>query len=449
MLRIATPMLGGGVPTVRSIVSPSQSVRACAFAGAIATALAGPPAWGQQASSPSPATPPPSAPADTVTLAAALDAAWQRAVAARENEALRRRAEAEKVAAGSLWPAPPSLELGHRSDRWQRNQGERETQVGIAVPLWWPGQRAARSGSADAAAAQAQAAERVGRLQLAGELREALAVIATAQAELTQATAQAQLLRQLADDVQRRVRAGDLARADALAAEAEVLAAAASESEARQRLRAAQSRWVVLTGLRATPAPSRTEPLAAPTAAPPETTPASHPELELARQTVVLARSRVELMRASRRDAPEVSVGVRHEVPGRSQPGAGSLVVGLRVPFGNDANNRPLEAAALGELDVAQTLEQRLRERIEADVANARAALSAARTQLDAEQARARLLNERTQLIDRSFRAGESPLPELLRALSAAALADAGALRQAAALGLAQARFQQALGVLP
>jgi outer membrane protein, heavy metal efflux system len=446
-------MLGGSAPTVRNIVSPPHFVRACAFAGAIATAMSGPPAWGQPASSPSAAplsaTPLPSAATDTVTLAAALDAAWQRAVAARENDALARRAAAERAAAGSLWSAPPSLELGYRTDRWQRNAGERETQVGVAVPLWLPGQRAARSGSADAAIAQAQAAERVGRLQLAGELRESLAAVASAQAEVTQAAEQAQALRQLADDVQRRVRAGDLARADALAAEAEALAAAASESDARQRLRAAQSRWGVLTGLRATPAANRIEPPAALASAPSEATLASHPELELARQSVALARSRVELMRASRRDAPEVSVGVRREVPGRSQPGTSSLAVGLRVPFSGDGRNQPLEAAALGELDVAQTQEQRLRERVEADVDSARAALAAVQTQLEAERSRAGLLRERAQLIERSFRAGESPLPDLLRALSAAALADAGAARQSAALGQAQARLQQALGLMP
>ena len=134
---------------------------------------------------------------------------------------------------------------------------------------------------------------------------------------------------------------------------------------------------------------------------------------------------------------------------GRAEASQGSVVVGLRLPFGTDDRNRPLEASALAELDVAQTHEQRLRERLGSDVAAARDALRSAQAQLEAETARARLLRERAALIDKSFRAGETPLPDLLRALAGAAQADSAAARQTAALGLARARLQQTLGLLP
>lgn len=395
--------------------------------------------------SPSAALPSASGPADgTVSLRTALDAAWQRAVAARESDGQRRRAEADRAAAGSFWAAPPSLALSHRNDRLQSNAGKRETEIGVAVPLWLPGQRAARSGTVEAAVAQALAAEQAARLRLAGEVREAAWQLTASQAEVTQADIQAQALKQLADDVERRVRAGDLARADALAAQAEQWSASALQSEARQLLQAARARWTLLTGLTAGPDLSAATPAdAAPASA------SLHPELQLAGQARELARKRVELMRHSRRDAPELSVGVRQDVPGRAEGSQGSLVVGLRLPFGTDDRNRPLEAAALAELDVAETHEQRLRERIDSDIAAAREAQRSAETQLDAESARAGLLRERASLIDKSFRAGETPLPDLLRALAAAAQADSAVARQTAALGLARARLQQTLGLLP
>ena len=420
-------------------------------AGAIAGSLAGGPVWAQPAASPegpstalSSLSEPASAPATgSVTLRAALDAAWQRAVAARESEGQRRRAEADRTAAGSFWAAPPSLELSHRNDRLHRNAGSRETEVGVAVPLWLPGQRAARAGTADAAAAQALAAEQVARLRLAGELREAAWQIAAAGAELAQAETQAQGLKQLADDVERRVRAGDLARADALAAQAEQLAAAALQAEVRLRLQAARARWSLLTGLRSAPDLTAATNDVAPSSA------ASHPELRLATRSTELARQRVELMRRSRRDAPELTLSVRQDVPGRAEASQGSLVVALRLPFGTDDRNRPLEAAALSELAVAQTHEQRLRERVDSEIAAARDALRSAQVQFDAETTRGRLLRERAALIDKSFRAGETPLPDLLRALAAAAQADSAAARQTASLGLARARLQQTLGLLP
>jgi outer membrane protein TolC len=380
-----------------------------------------------------------------VTLRAALDAAWQRAVAARETEGQRRRAEADRTVASSLWAAPPSLALSHRDDRLQGNAGRRETEIGVAVPLWLPGQRSARAGTAEAAAAQAQAAEQVARLRLAGEVREAAWQVAALRAELAQTDAQAQSLKQLADDVERRVRAGDLARADALAAQAEQLAAAALKADMQQRLQATRSRWTLLTGL--TAAPDLTADLA--TELPAKSPTTAHPEQQFASQSTELARQRVELMRRSRRDAPELTVGVRQDTPGRAEASQGSVVVSLRLPFGTDDRNRPLEAAALAELDVAQTHEQRLRERLDNEIVTARDALRSAQAQLDTETVRARLLRERATLIDKSFRAGETPLPDLLRALAAASQADSAAARQTTALGLARARLQQALGLFP
>lgn len=413
----------------------------CALAGS----LAGVAAWAQPAVSP-PAIPVASTGAASAIqpLRDALDAAWQRAVSAREADGQRRRADADRAAAGRLWAAPPSLELSHRNDRLRGNAGKRETEIGVSVPLWLPGQRKAGGVTADATAAQAQSIERVARLRLAGEIREAAWQVTALHAEFQQVESQVKALGQLADDVERRVRAGDLARADSLAARAEQLAASAALADVRQRLQAALSRWTVLTGLTALPDLSETP---APDYAGADLT--EHPEWQLAGQTTELARKRVDLMRHSRRDAPELSVGARQDTPGRGESSRGSLVVGLRLPLGPDERNRPLEAAALAELDMAQTHEQRLRERLDSDIALAREALGSGRAQLDAETARARLLRERANLIDKSFRAGETQLPDLLRALAAAAQAEGAIVRQTAALGLARARLQQALGMLP
>lgn len=417
---------------------------ACTIAGS----LAGSPVWGQPAASPDGhQVAVPSANFHVtggVTLPAALDAAWQRAVAARLSDGQRRSAEADGAAATSFWAAPPSLELSYRDDRLHANAGRRETEIGLTVPLWLPGQRTARASTSDSAVAQAMAAQQVARLRLAGELRETAWQIAAMQAEAAQADTHTRSLKQLADDVDRRVRAGDLALADGLAAQAEHLAASALQAEVRQRHQAAHLRWTLLTGLNALP-----DLTAASAIDPASDSALLHPELLLARLSSELARKRVALLRYAQRDQPELILGLRHDVPGRAEASQGSLVVGLRMPFGTDDRNRPLEAAALADLEVAQTYEQRLLERVHSDVAAARDAQQSAQGQLESETARARLLRERAILIDTSFRAGETPLPDLLRARAAAAQAASATARQSAALGLARARFQQTLGLLP
>ncbi|KZT17464.1 metal transporter [Acidovorax sp. GW101-3H11] len=165
--------------------------------------------------------------------------------------------------------------------------------------------------------------------------------------------------------------------------------------------------------------------------------------------TVERARKRLDVVAATRRDPPELLLRIRQDTPGRGESAQNSIGVGVRIPLGTASRNQPLQAAALSELDVALTTKQRTEERLAADAAMAWAAVHTAEQQLEAERQRSALLRERATLIDRSFKAGETPLPELLRALAAATQADTSFARQQVALGLARARLQQSLGILP
>lgn len=383
-------------------------------------------------------------PAAPVSLVQAVEAAWQRAVSARETDAQAARARADQTAASSLSAGPPMLELNHFDDRAHSNAGRRETEVGMAWPLWLPGQRDTRLATADAALRLADLNLDVMRLRMAGQVHEAAWKLTAAQAETEAFGGQKRYLQGIADDVQRRVGAGDLARSDALAARAELLEAESAEGEAAQRLAALRLQWRSLTGLEAIPVMR-----------PPVTYDADvpgvgmHPELRLATQAVEHARRRLNAVNASRRDAPELSVKYRQEAPGFGEGMQRGIGVGIRIPFGTDGRNAPLQAAAIGELDVADTNAQRLRDRLDADLQTARSALRNAVRQLTTTGERATLLRERAQLFDISFKAGETPLPDLLRAVNAAAQADAALARQQAALGLARAQLQQASGRFP
>jgi outer membrane protein, heavy metal efflux system len=361
-------------------------------------------------------------------------------VQATEAEGRLARARADRVVAESLWAAPPALELSHRDERVIDRSRGRESEVGIAWPMWLPGQRSARGRTADAELSTAEAFERAAKLRVAGEVREAALDVAARRAELQLSELQAQTLDALAKDVDRRIAAGDLARADGLAARSELLAATSAAAEARQRLQAAETRWRVLTGV---------DPLLDPQESPREVRDTEHPELTLAALNVERARSRLELLRVSRRDPPELMLRLREETSGSGAGSQHSVGVAVRVPFGTADRNVPRQAAAMTELDLAQAEERRLRERLDAEATTARSALAISEEQVAAEQSRVALLRERAQLIDKSFRAGESALPELLRALGAAAQAEAANARARAAFGLARAQLHQTLGLLP
>lgn len=376
--------------------------------------------------------------APPVNWTQALDAAWQRAQARAENERNLLEAQAQQAAAQSPWAAAPAVQLQHRSGRSPGEAGSvRESEAALSWPIWLPGQRQSRLDAADAEIRAARAAVDAARLRLAGELRDSGGAVLAQEAELRQAELEVRLLQSLAEDVERRVHAGDLARSDAMGARAELLQAQVNQQSAAQRLQLARDRWQLLTGLAAVPPPG----------SPGSAGAGEHPEIVAAAARVERARRRLEAVEKTRREPPEVGVSVRRETDNTGS--ASSLGVSLRVPFGGERLNAPALAQARGDLDVALQDEQRTRERLALETSSARLQVQGATQQLASERSRAGLLRERAGLIERSFRAGESALPELLRALAAAAQADAAVVRQQAALAQAQARLSQSLGLLP
>jgi cobalt-zinc-cadmium efflux system outer membrane protein len=376
-----------------------------------------------------------------VSIGQAIEAAWRKSVQLSAATGKVGVARANQLAAQSLWASPPSLELSNRGEPLTSSSaGQRESEIGVAWPVLLPGQRSARIDSAESELVASEAVLRAAKLSVAGEVREAAWAVLAREAELKLAESQAGTLQSLAADVDRRVTAGDLARADALAARAEALAASTAAREAAPRLEAARSRWRVLTGM--TQVPVALEPSVS-------ALPDDHPELAAARLRAESAQKRIDLTRATRREPPELVVRYRNEVAASGLPSQNSIGMAIRIPFATDDRNAPREAAVLADLDLALAEERWQRERIAAELASAKAAAAAAGQQVAQEEARAALLRERAQLIERSFRAGETALPELLRTLAAAAQAESSLARQRAEHGLARARAQQAAGVLP
>jgi len=377
-------------------------------------------------------------------MAQALDAAWARSLEAAEASGRQRRLQAEQRVADSWLAAPPALALSQREGQGAAADGVRETEVGVALPLWRLGQRQRNQESAQAESQWQAAAQQAARLRLAALLRDQVGRLRLAEADVWQATQQRRLFETLSDDVERRVRAGDLAPADAMAAKADLLASQTLERDASQAVDTQRSAWRLLTGWAATPEPDALLDLPSE-----DTALAQHPEAQLAEAAVQRARSRVAQAHAQRGLPPELGIGMRQERPGSGQARQNTVALSLRVPFGTDTHSQPAIAAALAEQDLALVTQERIRRQLTADLELARRQLDRSEAQVAAGQEQATLLRERTNLLNHAFQAGESPLPELLRAMGASAQAEIASARQQAALAQARARLQQALGVMP
>ena len=378
----------------------------------------------------------------SLTLNQALEAAWQRSLEASESRSRFAIVQADQAVNQNWLAASPAFSMGQRDGKAGTPSGSRETELGLSFPLWWPGQHAAGGQATQSQLGLSHATEQAERLRLAGRLREAIGALNLAEVELNQVERQVKDLGQLTQDVERRVRAGDLAPADALAARSELLGAQAQAIAAQQALAVQQSHWHFLTGVPSLKLQTRAAPALA-------QLPDTHPELVLANAAVDLGQRRADLARVQRSDSPELSLGMRQERPGQGAGLQSSVVVALRVPVGRQVYQQPRIAAALGELDIAQTQALRTRQRLTAELTLAQSQLSLSQAQLQAERERAQLLVERARLIDKSFRAGESALPDMLRALTAAASAESAFARQQINHQTAIARIEQALGLLP
>jgi len=386
----------------------------------------------------------PSITTSNVPLSQAVNAAWDRSVTAREAVGQVERAAAEKSTAERLWARSPSVEYTQRDNRNQAATNLKETEVGLTWPMWLLGQRRAQNAQAQSALSQAMLQIAVAKLGIAGEVREAAWSFITAETEYKQAISVLDTLTRLADDIERRVHAGDLARADSMIARSERLAALAAQTQALQKLNAVRAHWVNLTGFKQAltlesviESPSTLQSIT------------EHPKVLLAAQTTDEAKQKLALIQFSNRDTPEVKFGIRQDVSGQNQSGQTSWVIGFKVPIGTSDRYGPLLALAVANVNASDINEQRVQEKVASEFALAKEVLVAAKSQLEAEKERSNLLTERFQLLEKSFKAGETSLPEYLRALSLASQAQSSYLRQMSQTHLATAKFNQSLGVMP
>ena len=375
-------------------------------------------------------------------LAAAFAQAWQRQPAALAEGERMRAVNAQAEAANRWTPAPANLELGLRSDRFNRNQGASEVDVGLAVPLWLPGERSGAQALAAAAEGALAGRQAALRLQLAQALREAWWQWQLSQNEAVLAKGREAAARRLRDDVARRFQAGDLARADLNQAEGALALAQAAQAEAHSGAALARYRLESLTG-----APATED---APVAEPEPLAPAvEHPELRDLQGRGELAQRNVELARVQRRANPELTVATRRDRPASGEPNEQTWAVGVRIPFGGGPRHDARVALANAEAIEAAAMLERERERLVRAAALAQVQVDAARAQLAAAEQRARVAGENRGFYDKSFRLGESDLPTRLRIETEAVEAERALMRARIALAQGISQWRQSLGLLP
>lgn len=387
-----------------------------------------------------------SAAAPPPTLKTLFDAAWARQPEAQALPARRDAVQAQRRAAAAWTPEPPALEASHKTDRLTRNDGARELEVGVAVPLWLPGERRGASALAEAEAAGVESHADAARLRLAGAVREAWWAWQRAGIELEMARAQRDSARRIADDVTRRAKAGDLARADQHQADGALAAAEATLAQAEAAATLALQQLQALGGPPLGPAP------AASAAAEPE--PASgeaqpHAALAALQDRAAVAERSAALAATQSRANPELTLATTRDRGAAGERYGQTVTLALRLPFGGGPRHDARIANARADAVEAQAQLALERARLQSERDAAVARVDASRVQVAATERRATLARETRGFFEKSFRLGETDLPTRLRIEAEASEAERQAARSRIELAAAVSAWRQALGLLP
>lgn len=383
------------------------------------------------------------------SLAQIFDAAWQRQPEAKTAELRREVAEARRQTTESWTVEPPSLELSSKSDRLLRNDGNREYVAGVAIPLWLPGERARAGALAEAESRAVASRISAAQLRTAAAVREAWWNWQRARGERQLASERLANAQRITEDVRRRVKAGDLSRADQHQADGALAGAEAAQAEAESNLLATTRQLYALAGM----APDET---AADT---PEPMPklerdaavgeATHPGLAALHDRAEIARRSADLASVQTRNNPELLLATTRERGNFDDSYSQTLTFGVRIPFGSESRSRVKSGLARAEALEAEDQLRLERERLLADVDAAEARVKAARSQLAAADKRARLAGESRGFFEKSFRMGETDLPTRLRIELEAAEATKQASRARIELAAAISGLRQTLGIIP
>ncbi|MDM0015027.1 TolC family protein [Variovorax sp. J22P168] len=375
-----------------------------------------------------------------------FEAAWARQPEYR-GAALRRDAAAAAERAAQRWtPEPAALELTAKGDRMTNNTGAREYEARVGVPIWLPDERARSLAVAGADAGAVEARLAAAQWRLAAEVREAY--WAQQRARLDRSLAEQRLThaRQLAADVARRVKAGDLARADSHLAEAAEAAADSALAESGAALAQADQRWTALTG---TAPPPREDLDAEPAPAAAMPVDASHPALRDLAARADVAKRQLELAGAQTRANPELIVGATRERADFNERYADVLSVAVRIPLGRQSRSDARIATAGAEQVEAETQLLIEQARADTEVRAVQQRVQALAAVVAAADRRSRLATESRGFFEKSFRLGETDLPTRLRVEQEANDAERQATRSRIEHAAAVSQWRQSLGLLP
>lgn len=350
--------------------------------------------------------------------------------------------KAKNIVANAMLPSTPAVNVVHQNDVLGSRRGEREWQVELELPVWLPNQRNNRLKVADATQSNFTAGRESLKLNVAGLLRDALWDIALNENNHALAFNKFELANKLQQDIEKRYKAGEMAKTDAMLAQQETLRAEKEQLRAEAELMHARHRYFLLTGIQEIPANFEE----------PQSKLEDYSQSSIwteAQSKVGLAETERDLAQIESRENLQVLVNIRSNKGPFDNLSNESLGVKVRIPFGGESRAVPIKAAA--ELGVGHALTERetLRNALETMMHEAEHNLNVSRAELVIVTKQFEIAKESSKLAQKAFRLGETDLVSLIRVQAQTYEAERAYTTRKIQVQWDIARYNQAVGVVP
>ena len=357
-------------------------------------------------------------------------------------EARNRSGKAYGRKASSFFAGSPQISVHHQNDFLMSDQGLREWEGRLDLPLWMPGEKRAWKSRARAAGTEADAFRDRLIWSVAGEVRDMVWQVKIAEASLEENHAALETAEQLLEDVEKRIKAGDIPKNSALLARQEVAARRIAVKGAERDYVDSVVMYRTYTGLDRIPADisEQQQEVEDDYAVPPVT---------YARRQLDYYQAEYDSERASWSSSPTFTIGVKRERGGYDDRSIDSVSFGVSVPLGSAAQSAPRRAEAAEKLAAAEReLAMAMREQMLA-LHEAEHELEVCLVQMEITDEHYQMASENLRLAERAFELGESDLMDLLRVREQYFQSSGVHSRQKLQCGLSVARYNQTKGILP
>jgi outer membrane protein TolC len=350
--------------------------------------------------------------------------------------------KAKNIVANAMLPSTPAVNVVHQNDVLGSGRGEREWQAELELPVWLPNQRNNRLKVADATQSNVTAGRESLKLNVAGLLRDALWDVALNENSHALAVNKFELANKLQQDIEKRFKAGEMAKTDAMLAQQETLRAEKEQLRAKAELMHARHRYFLLTGMREIPANFEE----------PQSKLEDYSQSSIwteAQSKVGLAETERDLAKIESRENLQVLVNIRSNKGPFDNLSNESMGVKVRIPFGGESRAAPIKAAA--ELGVGHALTERetLRNALETMMHEAEHNLNVSRAELAIVTKQFEIAKESSKLAQKAFRLGETDLVSLIRVQAQTYEAERAYTTRKIQVQWDIAHYNQAVGVVP